>query len=114
MIRSRLSFARLYLKVLMLLLPTCAYLIAVVLRFGFHRPHARTPFIILSSYWPILLLTTVEWVIIAEESGLWNVEQLYPPRGKSQRLLEALGFTYAFVLTAGFLYRSALYSRVVV
>src|SRR5215470_1632446 len=110
MIRSRLSFARLYLKILTLLLPACAYFIAVLIRFCVTPLH-RAPFIILSYHWPILLLTTIVWVISAEESGLWNVEQLYAPRGKSQRLLEALAFTYAFVMAAGFLYRSALYSR---
>jgi len=68
----------------------------------------------LPSYWGILLLTTIVWAIAAEESGLWNVEQLYTPGGKSRRLLEALAFTYAVVMAAGFLYRQASYSRVVI
>ena len=43
MIRSRLSFARLYLKIVTLLLPACAYFIAVKVRFGFNFLFSRTP-----------------------------------------------------------------------
>src|SRR6185437_7519534 len=113
MIRSRLSFARLYLKIVTLLLPACAYFIAANLRFGvshlFGRSSATIP-----SYWGIVLLTTIVWAIAAEESDLWSVEQLYAPGGKTRRLLEALAFTYAIVMAAGFLYRQASYSRLVI
>ncbi|MGA9806815.1 MAG: undecaprenyl-phosphate glucose phosphotransferase [Candidatus Sulfotelmatobacter sp.] len=114
MIRSRLSFARLYLRILTLLLPACAYFIAVKVRFGFNLLLSRTAPAGLPSYWGILLLTTIVWAIAAEESELWNVEQLYAPGGKSRRLLEALAFTYAVVMAVGFLYRQASYSRVVI
>jgi len=114
MIRSRLSYVRFYLRILTLLLPACAYFIAVKLRFGFNFFMSRTPPPGLPSYWGVLLLTTIVWAIAAEESGLWNVEQLYAPGGKSRRLLEALAFTYAVVMAAGFLYRQASYSRVVI
>jgi Undecaprenyl-phosphate glucose phosphotransferase len=114
MIRSRLSLASLYLKVLTLLLPACAYFIAVRLRFGFNFFLSRTPHAGLPSYWGVLLLTTIVWAIAAEESGLWNIEQLCSPGGKSRRLLEALAFTYGVVMIAGFLYRQASYSRLVI
>ncbi len=114
MIRSRLSFARLYLKILTLLLPACAYFIAVKIRFGFNLLFWRTAPSNLPSYWGVLLLTTIVWAIAAEESELWNVEQLYAAGGKSRRLLEALAFTYAVVMAAGFLYRQASYSRLVI
>jgi len=114
MIRSRLSFARLYLKIATLLLPACAYFIAVKLRFGFNFLFSRNPPPGLPSYWSILLLTTIIWAIAAEESGLWNVEQLYTRGGKTRRLLEALAFTYGLVMAAGFLYRQASYSRLVI
>ncbi|MFY9910028.1 MAG: undecaprenyl-phosphate glucose phosphotransferase [Candidatus Sulfotelmatobacter sp.] len=97
-----------------MLLPACAYFIAVKLRFGFNFFMSRTPPAGLPSYWGILLLTTIVWAIAAEESGLWNVEQLYAPGGKSRRLIEALAFTYAVVMAAGFLYRQASYSRIVI
>src|ERR1700722_16095521 len=114
MIRSRLSYVRFYLRILTLLLPACAYFIAVKVRFGINILFSRTPPLGLPSYWGIVLLTTIVWSIAAEESELWNVEQLYAPSGKSRRLLEALGFTYAVVMAAGFLYRQASYSRLVV
>jgi Undecaprenyl-phosphate glucose phosphotransferase len=114
MIRSRLSFARLYLRLVTLLLPACAYFIAVKLRFGFNIMFSRSGAPGLPSYWGIVLLTTIVWSIAAEESGLWNIEQLYAPGGKSRRLLEALAFTYAVVMAAGFLYRQASYSRIVI
>jgi Undecaprenyl-phosphate glucose phosphotransferase len=114
MIRSRLSFARLYLRLVTLLLPALAYFIAVKMRFGFNVLFSRTAPSGLPSYWGIVLITTIVWAIAAEESGLWNIEQLYAPGGKSRRLLEALAFTYAVVMAAGFLYRQASYSRVVI
>ena len=114
MIGSRLGYVRLYLRISMLLMPACAYFIAVRIRFGFnlffsHRAHPELP-----SYWGIMLLTTIVWAIAAEESGLWNVEQLYAPSGKSRKLVEVLAFTYAIVMALGFLYRQASYSRLAV
>src|SRR5579863_688025 len=114
MIRSRLSYVRFKLKILTLLLPACAYFIAAKLCFGFNPFFSHTAVASLPSYWGIMLLTTIIWAIAAEESGLWNVEQLYAPGGKSRRLLEAIGFTYAVVMAMAFLYRQATYSRLVV
>jgi Undecaprenyl-phosphate glucose phosphotransferase len=114
MIRSRLSYVRFYLKILTLLLPACAYFIAVKMRFGFNLLFSHSMSSGLPSYWGIVLLTTIVWAIAAEESCLWSVELLYAPGGKTRRLLEALAFTYAVVMAAGFLYREASYSRLVV
>jgi len=114
MIRSRLSYVRFNLRILTLLLPACSYFIAVKVRFGFNLFFSRTAPVGLPSYLGIVLLTTIVWAIAAEESGLWNVEQLYAPGGKSRRLLEALAFTYAVVMAIGFLYRQASYSRLVI
>ncbi len=111
---SRLSYARFYLRVLVLILPTLAFAIAGWIRFGFNlllSPHNHLG---LPSYWGIALLTTIAWAIVADDSGLWNIEQLYVPGGKSRRLLEALAFTYAIVMAVSFLYRGASYSRTVV
>ena len=102
MIRSRLSYVRFHLKILTLMLPACSYFIAVKVRFGFNLFFSRTAPSGLPSYWGIVLLTTIVWAIAAEESGLWNVEQLYAPGGKTRRLLEALAFTYAVVMAVGF------------
>ena len=114
MIRSRLSYVRYYLRILTLLLPACAYYIAVKVRFGFNLffPHKAPSG--LPSYWGIMLLTTIIWAITADDSGLWNVEQLYAPGKKSRRLLETIAFTYAIVMALGFLYRGASYSRMVI
>ena len=114
MIRSRLSYVRFYLKILTLLLPACSYFIAVKVRFGFNLFFLGSAPAGLPSYWGIVLLTTIVWAIAAEESELWNVEQLYAPGGKTRRLLEAFAFTYAVVMAIGFLYRQASYSRLVV
>lgn len=114
MIRSRLSVASLYLKVVMLLLPACAYIIAVDVRFGFNPFSSRPPVGGLPSYWGVLLLTTVIWAISAEEWGLWTIEAQYAVGGKTRRLLEALAFTYAVVMVAGSLDRQESYSRLVI
>lgn len=114
MIRSRLSYVRYYLRILTLLLPACAYYIAVKMRFGFNLFFPRSAPSGLPSYWAIMLLTTIVWAITAEDSALWNVEDLYAPGKKSRRLLETLAFTYAIVMALGFMYRGASYSRLVV
>src|SRR5579872_725712 len=114
MIRSRLSYVRFYLRILTLLLPACAYFIAIKIRFGFNLFFPRSAPASLPSYWGIVLLTTIVWAIAAEESGLWSVQQLYAPGKKSRRLLEALAFTYAIVMALGFMYRQASYSRLVI
>ena len=114
MIRSHLSYVRYYLRILTLLLPACAYYIAIKIRFGFNFFFPRTAPTGLPSYWGIMLLTTIVWAIAAEESGLWSVQQLYAPGKKSRRLLEALAFTYAIVMALGFMYRQASYSRLVI
>lgn len=114
MIRSRLSYVRYCLRILTLLLPACAYFIAIRIRFGFNIFFPRSAPAGLPSYWGVMLLTTIIWAISAEESGLWNVEQLYAPGKKSRRLLESLAFTYAAVMALGFLYRQASYSRLVI
>jgi Undecaprenyl-phosphate glucose phosphotransferase len=114
MIRSHLSYVRYYLRILTLLLPACAYYIAIKIRFGFNLFFPKAAPAGLPSYWGIMLLTTIVWAIAAEESGLWSVEQLYAPGKKSRRLLEALAFTYAIVMALGFMYRQASYSRLVI
>lgn len=114
MIRSRLSYVRYYLRILTLLLPACAYFIAIKIHFGFNFFFPRSAPAGLPSYWGIVLLTTIVWAIAAEESGLWSAEQLYAPGRKSRKLLEAVGFTYAVIMALGFLYREASYSRVVI
>jgi Undecaprenyl-phosphate glucose phosphotransferase len=114
MIRSRLSYARLHLRVLTLLLPVLAYFLAVEIHFGFNIFLSRTPLPGLPSYWGLLFLTTVVWAIAAEEASLWSVEQLYARGQKTRRLLEAIAFTYVVVMAVGFLYRGASYSRVVI
>ena len=113
MIRSRLSYVRYYLRILTLLLPACAYFIAIKIRFGFSLFSPRSAPSGLPSYWGIVLLTTIVWAIAAEESGLFSVEHIYAPGKKSRRLLEAIAFTYAVVMALGFMYRQASYSRLV-
>jgi len=114
MILSRLSYVRYYLRILTLLLPACAYFIAVKIRFGFNLFFPSSAPSGLPSYWAIMLLTTIVWAITAEDSGLWNVEDLYASGKKSRRLLETLAFTYAIVMALGFMYRGASYSRLVI
>src|ERR1700728_4598900 len=114
MIRSRLSYVRFYLKILTLLLPACSYFIAVKVRFGINLLFSRNASSGLPSYWSIVLLTTIVWAIAAEESGLWSVEQLYAPFGKSRKLLESILFTYGVIMAGAFLYRQASYSRLVI
>jgi Undecaprenyl-phosphate glucose phosphotransferase len=114
MIRSRLSYVRLHLRLLTLVLPVCAYFIAVKIRFGYNLLTTHRGIPGLPSYWSIVLFTTIVWAIAAEESGLWSVEQLYAPFGKSRNLLESILFTYGVVMAGGFLYRQASYSRLVI
>ena len=84
MIRSRLSYVRFYLKALTLILPACAYFIAVRLRFGFNLFFQRHPPAGIPSYWNILLLTTIVWALAAEEFGrhIPRISGTPPEKGK--------------------------------
>ena len=114
MIRNRLSYVRLHLRLLTLLLPVGAYFIAVKMRFGYNLLTSHRAIPGLPSYWSIVLLTTIVWAVAAEESGLWSVEQLYAPFGKSRKLLESIVFTYGVIMAGAFLYRQVSYSRLVI
>ncbi len=114
MIGSRLSFVRLYLRVLTLLLPVFAYFIAAKIHFGFNIFFSRTQPAVLPSYWGLIFVTTIVWAIAGEEANLWSVEHLYAPGQKTRRLLEVLAFTYVIVMAVGFMYRGASYSRIVI
>ncbi len=65
MIRSRISFVRFYLKILVLLLPACSYFIAVRTRFNFNLLFSPSVPSGLPSYWGIVLLTAIVWAIAA-------------------------------------------------
>jgi len=91
MIRNRLSYVRFYLKILTLLLPACSYFIAVKVRFDFHLLFSGNAASGLPSYRGIVFLTTIIWAIAAEESGLWNVELLYAPGGRTRPASERRG-----------------------
>jgi Undecaprenyl-phosphate glucose phosphotransferase len=92
----------------------CAYFIAIKIRFGFNLLISHRISSALPSYWSIVLLTTIVWAIVAEECGLWSIEQLYASSGKSRKLLESILFTYGMVMAGAFLYRQASYSRLVI
>ena len=66
MIRSRLSYARYYLRILTLLLPACAYYIDVQMRFRFNLFFPRSAPSRLPSHWAIMLLTTIVWAITTD------------------------------------------------
>lgn len=66
MIRSRLSYVRYYPRILTLLLPACAYYIAVTMGLGFNLFFPRSAPSGSPSYWAIMLLTTIVWAITAD------------------------------------------------
>ena len=113
MIRSRLSYVRYYLRILTLLLPACAYFIAIKIRFGFNF------FFPGRARWSALLLGNYPSDHHRVGNGRRRVRPLERRAAilsgqKSRRLLEALAFTYAVVMALGFLYRQASYSRFVI
>lgn len=111
MIRRRLYYGNLSLRIGTASLPVLAFAIAGFLRFcTIHLPSDARP----SSWWPycvLLLCTWALWAVASKKLGLCLYEKLFATRGKTQRLLAACGLTYAPIITGMFLYRGFSFSR---
>ena len=112
MIRGRLKRAQWLLTVAVFSVPLVSFAVAGYFRFGTRLiPHYSAdadP----SSYFGLLLLTTVLWAVVAEHYGLTCIENHLLARGKSGRITLACITTYAAVLAITFFYRNTTFSRV--
>ena len=114
MIRRRLYYGNLSLRICIMGLPFLAFPIAGLLRFWTIRlPSDARP----SSWWPycvLLFCTWALWVVASRKLGLCLCDRLFATKGKTQRLLGACGLTYAPIITGMFFYRSFSFSRLFV
>jgi len=112
MIRRRLNTARFVLTLTIFSMPLAAFGLAAYLRFATRLLPRYSNDADPSSYFGLLILTTVLWAIVAEHRKLVAIE--YPCFGnrKIVSVLVACLITYLAVLSITFFYRDFTFSRV--
>jgi Undecaprenyl-phosphate glucose phosphotransferase len=111
MIRRRLYYGNVFLRIAIMSLPVFAFGIAWLLRFYFIRlPTDITPATWLP-YWVLLLATWALWALASKKLDLCLYEKLFAVAGKTRRLLIACSVTYAPIIAGMFFYRGYSFSR---
>jgi Undecaprenyl-phosphate glucose phosphotransferase len=112
MIRRRLNNARFVLRLTIFSMPLAAFGLAAYLRFATHLLPRYSSDADPSSYFGLLILTTVLWAIIAEHQKLVAIEYPCFDNRKIRSVLAACLITYLAVLSLTFFYRDFTFSRV--
>ena len=112
MIRGRLKSAHFVLRLAVFLTPLAAFALAAYLRFATHLLPRYSTDAEPSSYFGLLLLTTILWSIATEHHELTSIENHLLPAGTFRRVLLACLVTYAAVLAVTFFYRDTTFSRI--
>ncbi len=111
MIRRRLYYGNLLLRMVMICLPILAFAIAGFLRYCTIFPHSEIRPSSWRPYWILLICTWAFWAVASRKLDLCLYEKLFATRGKTQRLMVACGLTYAPIITGLFFYRAFNFSR---
>jgi Undecaprenyl-phosphate glucose phosphotransferase len=114
MIRRGLNLIDFSLRLVTLLLPSCAFGVAAYVRFVAALLPLAEGDIEYADYFGLLFLTTLVWSIVVEHYGLSRVEKLSPANDSTRRALWACLVTYLAITGATFFYRSASFSRLFV
>jgi Undecaprenyl-phosphate glucose phosphotransferase len=114
MIRGRLKLAQCALTLVVFLIPLAAFSLAAYFRFATHLLPRYSSDADPSSYFGLLLLTSVLWAIVAEHYELTSVEKQLLAKGRASRALAACLLTYVAVLSITFFYRATTFSRLFV
>src|SRR6202047_533843 len=112
MIRRRLNNAQFILTLTMFSMPLTAFSLAGYLRFATRVLPRYSNDADPSSYFGLLILTTVLWAIVAEHRKLVAIEYPFFAARKIRSALGACLITYLAVLSITFFYREFTFSRV--
>jgi hypothetical protein len=112
MIRRRLNNAQFVLTLTIFSMPLAAFGLAAYLRFATHLLPRYSSDADPSSYFGLLILTTVLWGIVAEHQKLVAIEYPFFAARKIRSVLGVCLITYLAVLSITFFYREFTFSRV--
>jgi Undecaprenyl-phosphate glucose phosphotransferase len=112
MILGRLKRVQFALNLAVLATPLAAFCLAGYLRFATHLLPRYSSDADPSSYFGLLLLTTILWAIIVEHYELASIENHFFAKGRVRRTLVACLATYTAILAMTFFYRETNFSRV--
>ena len=112
MIRGRLKLAQRSVTLVVFLIPLLAFALAAYFRFATHLLPNCSSDADPSSYFGLLLLTTVLWAIAAEHYELTSLQMQLLAKEKASRAIVACLLTYVAVLSITFFYRVTTFSRV--
>lgn len=113
MIRKRIYYADLFLRIVTLCLPIPAFGLAYIIKF---RMKVLPGEVVVEwrPYFVLLGITILVWSVVSKQFGLCVFEQLFAAAGKTRRMFTAVAITYAPILSAMFFYRGFSFSRVFV
>jgi Undecaprenyl-phosphate glucose phosphotransferase len=112
MIRRRLNSAQFILTVTVFFMPLAAFALAAYLRFATRLLPRYSIDAEPSSYFGLLIVTTVLWAIAAEHYKVVSIEDPFIHGRKLRSVLAACLVTYVAVLSITFFYRTSTFSRV--
>lgn len=112
MIRGRLKLAQCIVTLVVFLMPLLAFALAAYFRFATRLLPNYSSDADPSSYFGLLLLTTVLWAIAAEHYELTSLRKQLLAKTKTSRAVAACLLTYVAVLSITFFYRVTTFSRI--
>lgn len=112
MIRGRLQRAQFLLNLAILSTPLAAFCVAGYLRFATHLLPRYNSDADPSSYFGLLLVTTILWAMVAQHYEIASIEKYSLVRGRVRRVALSSLVTFAVVLAVTFFYRQTTFSRV--
>jgi Undecaprenyl-phosphate glucose phosphotransferase len=112
MIRGRLKRAQSFLTVVLLCLPLLSFSFAGYLRFATRLLPNYSSDVDPSTYFGLLLVTTIIWAVMSEKYELVSIEKHIVAESKLRKTILACLSTYVAVLAVIFFYRQATFSRI--
>jgi len=109
--RGRLKLAQYGLTLALFLVPLVSFAVAAYLRFATHLLPRYSSDAEPSSYFGLLLLTTILWALITEHYELNSIETQLLAKATAGRVFLACVLTYVAVLSITFFYRGTTFSR---
>jgi len=114
MIRRRLTYIEMWLRLVTFFLPVFAFGVGAYLRFAWGYIWAVPEGVDYKEYFTLLLFTTVVWAVVTDHYGMCRIDLVFLKGNAFWKALWVTCVTYIVVTASSFFYRSASYSRLFV
>jgi len=114
MIRRRLTYIEMWLRLVTFFLPVLAFGVGAYVRFASGLIWGVREGVDYKEYFTLLLFTTVVWAVVADYYGMCRIDLVFLKGNMFRKALWVTSVTYIVVAASSFFYRSASYSRLFV